>query len=337
MKRAVVFFLFVVGSYVFHFHNISFAKNPSGQVTASKLNVRKGPGTKFPVVGQLSRADQVIIEKESGGWLKIKGKAAGKSIQGWVSGKYIRKEKEASPEKDVTKSPKAPAKPFRGSLKTRKDKLRFIHDDQRSTVDLLGPSGQDYRRFPWHQYDYPGAPAGPNEKKARALVRALKKLCPERRVNTGPHKLPFDWTKIEPKLAAIPGQKRGRLHQEAIRSFVRMRAAAAKDGITLTVLSGARSPKHQKRLAKKNKNGAAVAQGVSTHNYGLAIDLALKPGYSGSIKEISTRPFSNVMDMRSTPVHKWMFFFGKEYGWYPYSNEPWHWEYNPKSLKKQFP
>ncbi|MDF1667284.1 MAG: D-alanyl-D-alanine carboxypeptidase family protein, partial [Planctomycetota bacterium] len=273
-----------------------------------------------------------------GGWFRVKGQSAGKELRGWVSGKYVRVNKATPPsDKGTTKSPKAPAKPFQGSLKKRKDKLKFIHDPKRSTVDLLGAEGASHRSFSWHRNDYPGSPAGPNEKRARDLVRGLKKLCPERRVNTGPHKLPFDWTKIEPKLSAIPGQKSGRLHNEAAKSYGLMRAAAAKDGVHLKVLSAVRSPKHQKRLAKKNKNGAAVAQGVSTHNYGLAIDLALNPGYSGQLKEISTRPFSNVMDMRSSPVHKWMFFFAKDYGWYPYSNEPWHWEYNPESLKKQFP
>ena len=116
-----------------------------------------------------------------------------------------------------------------------------------------------------------------------------------------------------------------------------MRAAAQRDGVSLRLVSAARTPAQQKRLAGGNRNGAAVAQGVSAHNYGLAIDLAMSPGAATPLKEVTTRPFSNVMAMRSSPVHKWMFCFGREFGWYPYTNEPWHWEYNPEGLKARFP
>ncbi|MEO8377509.1 MAG: hypothetical protein ABI579_07545, partial [Candidatus Sumerlaeota bacterium] len=47
------------------------------------------------------------------------------------------------------------------------------------------------------------------------------------------------------------------------------------------------------------------------------------------IEEITTKPMSEVVRMRESPVHKWLFLRADQFGWYPYQNEPWHWEYNP--------
>ena len=27
---------------------------------------------------------------------------------------------------------------------------------------------------------------------------------------------------------------------------------------------------------------------------------------------------------------------GEEFDWFPFGNEPWHWEYNPSGLKERF-
>ena len=56
----------------------------TGKVTASSLNVRKGAGTSYGVLGVLSRGASFSYTGESSGWLKIsyKGKV------GWISKKY---------------------------------------------------------------------------------------------------------------------------------------------------------------------------------------------------------------------------------------------------------
>jgi uncharacterized protein YraI len=313
---------------------LAFGAGQSATVTASRLNLRQGPSTKAPILGSLKKGQDLRIVKRQAGWVQVIAKIKGKLVKGWVSNKYIEmKEQKKAGEAKPAEAPKA----FTGSLKTHKDKLTFIHDSQRSAIDLIGLSASKYRQFSWDKNDYPGSPKGPNEKLARALATELKKLVPERRVNTGPFKLPFQWSQIEAKLVPVRNQPRYKLYKTAAQSFEKMRLAALKDKVVLKIVSASRTPAHQKRLSGKNKNGAAVARGVSTHNYGLAIDLAMSPGAKAPLKEVSTRPFSNVMAMRCSPVHKWLVFFGKDFGWYPYTNEPWHWEYNPRFLKKTFP
>ena len=43
-----------------------------------------------------------------------------------------------------------------------------------------------------------------------------------------------------------------------------------------------------------------------------------------------------MIKMRDTPEYKWMIVDGPKYGWYPFHNEPWHWEYNPDGFKDTF-
>ena len=35
-------------------------------------------------------------------------------------------------------------------------------------------------------------------------------------------------------------------------------------------------------------------------------------------------------------MHKWLLLRGEGFGWYPYQNEPWHWEYNPPGFREIF-
>ena len=58
----------------------------TGTVTASSLNVRTGPGTKYSRVGLLYRGAKVSITGESGSWYKIKSG----SLSGYVSKSYIK-------------------------------------------------------------------------------------------------------------------------------------------------------------------------------------------------------------------------------------------------------
>ena len=122
-----------------------------------------------------------------------------------------------------------------------------------------------------------------------------------------------------------------------------MRAAALGDGVPLIVVSSYRDPAVAQRRAAAAGNPAAVAS-FSSHSLGLAVDLRMSLSYQDAggsqqnlrFTETTTTPMQNVVDMRESPVHKWIFLHGAEYGWFPYQNEPWHWEYNPVGFRATF-
>ena len=57
------------------------AVNKSGTVTASELNIRKGPGTNYDATGKYYKGDKVTITETKDGW--------GKTSKGWISMKYV--------------------------------------------------------------------------------------------------------------------------------------------------------------------------------------------------------------------------------------------------------
>jgi LAS superfamily LD-carboxypeptidase LdcB len=59
--------------------------------------------------------------------------------------------------------------------------------------------------------------------------------------------------------------------------------------------------------------------GSSAHQSGRAIDFYL--GLSNSSK--------NVARLRKTQPYLWLAGNATKFGFFPYSNEPWHWEHNP--------
>jgi outer membrane protein assembly factor BamB len=61
----------------------------TGVVSASRLNVRSGPGVSYRVLGQLRQGDVVRILDQASGWLKIVYPAA-QDGQAWVSGNFVR-------------------------------------------------------------------------------------------------------------------------------------------------------------------------------------------------------------------------------------------------------
>jgi hypothetical protein len=231
--------------------------------------------------------------------------------------------------------------------------LEFIHDPQASTLDLLaGGQGQQYRGLSWGKYDYPGnAPPKKlqedeaskklrieHQKAARQMTHELNKVRSERRVNTGKTavmlKSEFNWEYVESELVAVHGQGKHKLNHFAKDSFVQMHKDALQDGVKLVILASDRSPARAKQNALRAGNPTAVAK-FSAHTLGLAVDLQMSQD-SQKYAEISTRPMQNVVNMHESPVHKWMFLHGAAYGWYPYQNEPWHWEYNPPGFREKF-
>ncbi len=219
--------------------------------------------------------------------------------------------------------------------------LRFILDPSHSALDLLPPErAKHWRDFQWDPKDYPGGPKGKHEAEARAMMREMTAVRAERRPNTGSTAVviksemtPERWRYIRQHSHTVPGESRD-LFDEAGGSFVRMREAAKADGVKLRILSGYRDPEVAAANAAKAGNPEAVAS-FSSHSLGLAADLEMWGGKNEK-GEMSTAVMEKVVDMRATAAHKWMVFRGEEFGWYPYGNEPWHWEYNPPGLKDHY-
>jgi uncharacterized protein YcbK (DUF882 family) len=172
------------------------------------------------------------------------------------------------------------------------------------------------------------------------MMREMTAVRAERRPNTGSTAVvtksqmtPARWLYIRQHSHAVPGESRD-LFDEAGGSFVKMREAAKADGVKLRILSGYREPEVAAANAAKAGNPEAVAS-FSSHSLGLAADLEMWGGKDRK-GEMSTAVMEKVVDMRATAAHKWMVFRGEEFGWYPYGNEPWHWEYNPPGLKDHY-
>lgn len=62
---------------------VNILLNPikKGQVLATKLNIRKGAGTNFDVVGTYSKGDIIEILEENNGWYR--------TSKGWISSNYV--------------------------------------------------------------------------------------------------------------------------------------------------------------------------------------------------------------------------------------------------------
>lgn len=219
--------------------------------------------------------------------------------------------------------------------------LKFIHDPKTSGLDILGPElSQHFREFDWQENDFPGGPEGPNEQFADVMVDTLDLVRPERRANSTRDAVVLRaeatepvWNYITNQWVSVPGQERWKLNRHALDSFVRMREQAKAEGVDLIILSAHRDPQVARANAARAGNENAVAS-FSAHSLGLAIDFEMRHRDTFMIKEISTRPMSELVRMRESPVHKWLFLRGEEFGWYPYQNEPWHWEYNPPGFRE---
>ena len=70
-------------------NNNSSAENngKTGKCNTYALNVRKGAGTNYAVIGSLSKNETVTIQETKGGWYKVK--ANSKNLTGYVSAQYI--------------------------------------------------------------------------------------------------------------------------------------------------------------------------------------------------------------------------------------------------------
>lgn len=227
----------------------------------------------------------------------------------------------------------------------------WIHALERTAVERLPDAARD--RFlgqDWSDVEFPGnVPKGQHTTDeirrhwalARSLFNAMASVVPERRV---PSTVQFR----DRPVVKVPGQPTQRLFAEACDAFVRMRDAAKAEGVDLFILSSWRSRTQQAAASARQPNPNAVARKAPAHMYGLAVDLRMGvPGLP--IKEINTRvdrmaaaasgteaKMGNLVRMYRSPVYKWLSLRARTFGWFPYRNEPWHWEYNPSGLKARF-
>jgi hypothetical protein len=207
----------------------------------------------------------------------------------------------------------------------------WIADGARSGIELIPDAGRRAHFLTgvdWTRVDFPGNDAN-RSAESSALFDALAAAVPERRA-TG-----IRYHDVDAVVQPVPGQTSFRLHPEARDAFVRMRDAARADGVELHINSAWRSRQRQAELAAGNPNPNAVAQRISAHSYGLAVDLRMSAGEL-RVREATTRPFTNIVAMYRSPVYKWMALHAREHGFFPYRREPWHWEYNPLGFGERF-
>lgn len=219
---------------------------------------------------------------------------------------------------------------------------KFVHDPKASGLDLLGEElSAHFRNFDWQEADYPGGPPGPNEAFADVMCEALDLVVPERRANSKADAVVVRaqatdavWDYILAAWTPVPEAGDWKLNKHAVDPFVRMRAAAAADGVVLGISSAHRDPKRAAANAARVGNPNAVAS-FSSHSLGLAIDFKLsQPG--AEYPALATSPMIDVVKMRESPIHKWLCLHAHKYGWYPFQLEPWHWEYNPPGFRPTF-
>ena len=85
IKKTVLKFLLVL-TVIFIIGATSIFADSTGVVTASKLNVRKGPSTKYSRIGSFNKNKKITILGQSNNWYKVN--LNGK--EGWVSKKYVK-------------------------------------------------------------------------------------------------------------------------------------------------------------------------------------------------------------------------------------------------------
>jgi hypothetical protein len=226
-------------------------------------------------------------------------------------------------------------------LETSADNLT---NNSQIVLEKLKEINRKYGNLDWKANDFPGGNIGPNEGDAKQLAKDLKVLLPERRVNLGKASiLTLDEVKSNPDIlmyvteetSRIPGDVMNRkLNHYALENFTRMVEHASSDGIILELggpRSAFRTVQQSEAINTNIQNCAAAACGLSAHNLGLAIDVKLPPYLI-----TTNQNFKNIVEMRNTPTYSWLFLHGKDYGWFPYHNEPWHWEYNPPGFRSNF-
>ena len=85
IKKTILKFLLVL-TVIFSIGVTNIFADSTGVVTASKLNIRKGPSTTYSRIGSIYKNKSVTILDESNGWYKVSFNGK----EGWASKKYIK-------------------------------------------------------------------------------------------------------------------------------------------------------------------------------------------------------------------------------------------------------
>jgi len=138
------------------------------------------------------------------------------------------------------------------------------------------------------------------------------------------------------KITEIP------IHCSTKAALEKMIEYARRDGIKhpqLLPTSAYRSYKEQewlwnkglkKRGGDEKENARWVARpGKSPHQSGRAVDLWLGVEFSSKAEGIKK--------LKNQKSYQWLLKYAKDFGFYPYWREPWHWEFNPSGEEKRIP
>jgi D-alanyl-D-alanine carboxypeptidase len=118
------------------------------------------------------------------------------------------------------------------------------------------------------------------------------------------------------ELTAVTGAWNGTgyLLPPAADAWEEMRAAAAADGVDLQAIDTYRSYEVQEGAYQAHLRGEKAANvlppGESEHGNGLAVDIT-----NGHLVGVGDREYT------------WLRTHAAQYGWFPISNESWHWEF----------
>ena len=122
----------------------------------------------------------------------------------------------------------------------------------------------------------------------------------------------LDLSELTPVSGAWTGT--GYLLPPAAQAWEEMRAAAASDGVDLQAIDLYRTWESQDNAYQAHLRGDkpenVLPPGTSEHGMGLAVD-------------VTNGHTVNVAD----PEHAWLRDNAFRFGWYPISNESWHWEF----------
>jgi LAS superfamily LD-carboxypeptidase LdcB len=133
------------------------------------------------------------------------------------------------------------------------------------------------------------------------------------------------------------GGKVVRFHHLAATFWFELVDAARSEGLAhplLLPVSGLRSMARQQQLWSRalQKYGSeeearkwVAKPGASAHHSGRAVDCWLGTPVGRE----------HVADQKRTPAWLWLMDNAERFGFYPYSEEPWHWEYNPPSASSR--
>lgn len=125
---------------------------------------------------------------------------------------------------------------------------------------------------------------------------------------------------LQIQLAGVEGKQ---LEVDTAKAYLQMKAAAARDGVDIRLVSGFRSNEKQRQLYdgwRRRLPGFNPANrpGYSNHQSGVAIDVnALGPTRSRG----------------SGAVYNWLARNAEQYGFKRIASERWHWEYQPGLAK----